>query len=151
MRPQIRVQTADFDVAAEYQRLSQATSCGAVVTFAGLVRELADTQLTALTLEHYPGMTERVLEELVAKAHERWTLGEVTLIHRVGRLALNEQIVFVGVAAAHRKAAFAAAMFIMDYLKTQAPFWKQEETSDGSYWVAAKTSDQQAAQAWQEK
>ncbi|MDN7125795.1 molybdopterin synthase catalytic subunit MoaE [Pseudidiomarina sp. 1APR75-33.1] len=150
MSQRIRVQTADFDVAAEYQRLAQTSSCGAVVTFSGLVRELVDGELEGLTLEHYPGMTERVLEQLVEQACKRWQLGEVTLIHRVGQLALNEQIVFVGVAAAHRKAAFAAAIFIMDFLKTQAPFWKQEHSSTGSYWVAAKATDKQAAEAWQE-
>ncbi|MFC0445409.1 molybdopterin synthase catalytic subunit MoaE [Pseudidiomarina halophila] len=150
MKPVIRVQQHDFSVAEEYQRLTQASNCGAVVTFSGLVRELADTELEAMTLEHYPGMTEQVLAGLVEQARQRWQLGDVTLIHRVGRLTLNEQIVFVGVAAPHRKAAFAAAMFIMDYLKTQAPFWKQEHTAEGSYWVAAKDSDQQAAQNWQE-
>ncbi|MGQ4277475.1 molybdopterin synthase catalytic subunit MoaE [Pseudidiomarina sp. E22-M8] len=149
MNPEIRVQQADFDVAVEYQRLAQASNCGAVVTFAGLVRELEDAELEAMTLEHYPGMTEQVLEDLVEQAQHRWQLGRVTLIHRVGRLTLNEQIVFVGVAAPHRQAAFAAAMFIMDYLKTQAPFWKQEHTIERSYWVAAKDSDKEAVQAWQ--
>lgn len=150
MKPVIRVQQDDFSVAKEYQRLAQASNCGAVVTFSGLVRELADTELEAMALEHYPGMTEQVLYGLVEQARQRWQLGDVTLIHRVGQLKLNEQIVFVGVAAPHRKAAFAAAMFIMDYLKTQAPFWKQECTSAGSCWVAAKDSDKQAAQSWQE-
>ncbi|CAB0151499.1 Molybdopterin synthase catalytic subunit [Pseudidiomarina piscicola] len=150
MGTEIRVQQDDFSVADEYQQLAQESSCGAVVTFAGLVRELAEGQLDAMTLEHYPGMTEQVLADLVAQARGRWQLGQVTLIHRVGRLALNDQIVFVGVAAPHRKAAFEAAMFIMDFLKTQAPFWKQEHTTDGSYWVAAKDTDQAAATAWQD-
>lgn len=150
MSLRIRVQKADFDLATEYQWLAQASHCGAVVTFSGLVRELVDAELEALTLEHYPKMTEHVLKNLAEQAQQRWQLGNVTLIHRIGRLTLNEQIVFVGVAAPHRKAAFAAAMFIMDYLKTQAPFWKQEHTTTGTYWVVAKDSDKQAAQTWQE-
>ncbi|KFZ29344.1 MULTISPECIES: molybdenum cofactor biosynthesis protein MoaE [Pseudidiomarina] len=145
----IRVQTADFSLADEYRVLAQDSRCGAVVTFTGLVRELPDAALTAMELEHYPGMTEHVLEQLAQQAQQQWQTGAITIIHRVGKLALNEQIVFVGVAAPHRKAAFAAAMYVMDFLKTQAPFWKQELTASGRYWVAAKASDQEAQQQWQ--
>ncbi len=149
MQPRIQVQTTDFDLNQEYQRLRENPACGAVVTFSGLVRELVQGNLTGMTLEHYPGMTETALADICRQAAERWELGAVTIIHRVGSLGLNDQIVFVGVAAAHRQAAFTAAEFIMDYLKTRAPFWKQEHTTERSYWVNAKASDQQAAARWQ--
>lgn len=144
----VSVQHNDFSVADEYTALSQNPACGAVVTFSGLVRELADTQLHAMTLEHYPGMTERALENIAQQALERWQLGTVRIIHRVGKLTPNEQIVFVGIASAHRNAAFAAAQFIMDYLKNQAPLWKKEHTTEGEYWVEAKESDQAAVKRW---
>ena len=154
----IAVQTADFDVAREYQWLrgsevanngaSARGENGAVVTFTGLVRELAEGGLVGMNLEHYPGMTEGALTDIVQQAQQRWPLGKVAVIHRVGFLTLNEQIVFVGVASAHRKAAFAAAEFIMDYLKTRAPFWKKEHRKNGAEWVEAKGSDAQAAAQW---
>lgn len=144
----IRIQTDDFSVSEEYQILARDSSCGAIVTFSGLVRELPDARLESMRLEHYPGMTEKVLEQLATQAQMRWQTGSITIIHRVGTLALNEQIVFVGVASAHRKAAFSAAMYIMDYLKTEAPFWKQELTTSGRYWVSAKASDKEAQKQW---
>lgn len=150
MTTYIKVTEDDFNVATEYPLLASEPSCGAVVVFTGLVRELANGTLNAMTLEHYPGMTETALQDIVVQARKRWALGPVRVIHRVGKLSLNEQIVFVGVASAHRKDAFAGAQFIMDYLKTKAPFWKQEHTSEGSYWVAAKESDGQAAQQWEQ-
>jgi molybdopterin synthase catalytic subunit len=144
----IRVQTADFDITKEYAALRQDSSCGAVVTFSGLVRELNDARLHTMTLEHYPGMTEQTLGHIAQDAQTRWQLGAITIIHRVGELRPNDQIVFVGVASAHRAAAFCAAEFIMDYLKTRAPFWKKEHTQQGSYWVDAKTSDEQSSHRW---
>lgn len=146
----VRVSESDFDLAEEYQHLANSSKYGAVVTFCGLVRELVDDELTAMTLEHYPAMTRNALQVIIAQARKRWQLGPVRLIHRVGRLELNDQIVFVGVASAHRKDAFAAAQFIMDYLKNQAPFWKKEHTRAGSYWVAAKESDHRALKQWSE-
>ena len=147
---EVRVQNADFCQAEEYLKLSNASNCGAVITFTGLVRELADGGLQMLHLEHYAGMTEQVLEQLAQQAQQRFGVEKITIIHRVGSLKLNEQIVFVGVAAGHRKAGFAACMFVMDYLKTQAPFWKREVTSTDNYWVAAKESDRTAATRWTE-
>lgn len=145
----VAVQTADFSVASEYQQLCRDASCGAVVTFSGLVRELSDNALYGMTLEHYPGMTEQALRDIAEQAKTRWQLGQVRLIHRVGKLKANEQIVFVGIASAHRAAAFAACEFIMDYLKNRAPFWKKEHTAAGDYWVEAKASDQQALARWE--
>ncbi|EJQ9463834.1 molybdopterin synthase catalytic subunit MoaE [Salmonella enterica] len=122
---------------------------GAVVTFTGKVRNhnLGDS-VKALTLEHYPGMTEKALAEIVAKARSRWPLGRVTVIHRVGELWPGDEIVFVGVTSAHRSSAFDAGQFIMDYLKTRAPFWKREATPEGDRWVEARDSDQQLAKRW---
>lgn len=147
----VLVQEADFNVAKEYQRLIGDSSCGAVVIFTGLVRDLPDAQLHGMHLEHYPAMTQRALESIVGQARERWELGAVTVIHRVGKLALNEQIVFTGVSSAHRKNAYEASMFIMDYLKMQAPFWKKEITGQGEYWVEAKQSDKAAQRAWNQE
>lgn len=148
MSVQVAVQTEDFDVADCYKTLAKHASCGAVATFSGLVRD--DTgDLQALELEHYPQMTEKALQGIVAQAQQRWPLAAVTVIHRVGYLRVNEQIVFVGVASGHRDAAFAAASFIMDYLKTKAPFWKKEHYAEGSRWVAAKDSDTVAASRWE--
>ncbi len=146
----ISVQSEDFDVATEYADLTAGDeSAGAVVFFVGRVREHNDGRnVTGLTLEHYPGMTERALEEIVGKARERWPVEKIRVIHRVGNLVLGDQIVFVGVSSAHRKAAFDAAEFVMDYLKAQAPFWKKEQTGAGSVWVEARAVDQQAAQRW---
>ncbi|WP_224797678.1 molybdopterin synthase catalytic subunit MoaE [Idiomarina abyssalis] len=147
----VRVQQEDFDLATEYQRLAQNKQCGAVVTFTGLVRDSVEGGLRGLELEHYPGMTEKALTDIVEEAQKRWDLHGVTVIHRVGYLALNEQIVMVAVASGHRQAAFSAASFIMDYLKTQAPFWKKEHTEEGEHWVEAKQSDQQAAEQWSQQ
>lgn len=144
---EISVQEADFDVGAEIAALSaDDTDAGAVASFVGLVR---GGDVAAMTLEHYPGMTEQALAEIVAQARGRWSLRRVRVIHRVGKLLPGERIVFVGVASAHRGAAFAACAFIMDYLKTQAPFWKKEETGEAARWVDARESDDAAARRWQ--
>ncbi|YCI80538.1 molybdopterin synthase catalytic subunit MoaE [Enterobacteriaceae bacterium] len=145
----ILVGHAPLSVGDEYAWLAACEEDGAVVTFTGKVRNhnLGDN-VTALTLEHYPGMTEKALAEIVAEARARWPLTRVTLIHRVGELKSGEEIVFVGVTGAHRSAAFEAAEFMMDYLKTRAPFWKREATPDGDRWVDARDSDQQAAKRW---
>lgn len=148
----ISVQQQDFSLGDEYQALIQdASSEGAVVTFVGLVRDINQgNTVKELTLEHYPGMTEKSLKAIVQQAKQRWPLGKVRVIHRVGRLKLSDQIVFVGVTSRHREAAFAACQFIMDYLKNQAPFWKKETTDDGDGWVDFNEKDQQAMQRWQE-
>ncbi|MFJ5451873.1 molybdopterin synthase catalytic subunit MoaE [Pectobacterium jejuense] len=145
----IRVGEENFSVGDEYQWLAQCDEDGAVVTFTGKVRNhnLAK-DVSALTLEHYPGMTEKALAEIVELARERWELPRVSVIHRVGALYPGDEIVFVGVSAAHRSAAFDAAQFIMDYLKTRAPFWKREATPEGERWVESRDSDKQAAQRW---
>lgn len=147
----VHVQTADFDMAAEYQALRKHPAQGAIVTFCGIVRELVDSVLQAMTLEHYPGMTEQALQHIAQEAQVRWGLGTIRIIHRVGQLHSNDQIVFVGVTSAHRAAAFAGAEFIMDYLKTHAPFWKKELTEKGEYWVEAKDSDELATDRWKLK
>ncbi|NVK41210.1 MAG: molybdopterin synthase catalytic subunit MoaE [Oceanospirillaceae bacterium] len=150
MADQISIQTADFDVAALHETLrADDASCGAVVTFTGIVRELAgDDRLRGIFLEHYPAMTEKALRRIVEQARERWALGEVILIHRIGELLANDNIVFVGVASRHRAAAFEAAQFIMDYLKRDAPFWKKELLQDDERWVEQKGSDLDAAKRW---
>jgi molybdopterin synthase catalytic subunit len=135
----VSVQRADFDAGAEMRALSRDPKVGAVASFVGVVREVA------MTLEHYPGMTEKALERIVAQAGERWQVMDCTVIHRVGELNPTDQIVLVVVASAHRRDAFAACEFIMDYLKTQAPFWKKEAAG----WVEARASDDQAAERWQ--
>ncbi|GGB71423.1 molybdopterin synthase catalytic subunit MoaE [Shewanella inventionis] len=146
----VRVQTHDFNVADEYALLANDNQDGAVVNFIGKVRDFNDgSAVTDLTLEHYPGMTESVLVQICQQARERWPLNKVTIIHRVGTMALGEQIVFIGVTSAHRKAAFAACEFLIDYLKTKAPFWKLEANEAGSKWVEARDSDEQAAKMWQ--
>lgn len=148
----ISVQSEDFDCAALYQSLREAApgKTGAIVCFSGLVREFGDRpDIRALELEHYPGMTEKALAEIVAEAAERWPILASQVVHRVGKLSLDEQIVFVGVASSHRRAAFEACDFIMDYLKTRAPFWKKELSSEGnSEWVEAKASDAAQSQRW---
>ncbi len=146
----INVQQADFDVAEQYRLLAEGNKQdGAVVTFVGLVRDINEDQsVKSLTLEHYPGMTERSLTKIAEEAKQRWPLARVRIIHRVGTLELADQIVFVGVSSKHRKAAFAACEFIMDFLKTKAPFWKLEETQKGKKWIEAKSSDQQQADSW---
>ena len=144
----IRVQSQDFDAGAEIAKVSATnTNVGGVCSFIGVVRESADT-ISAMTLEHYPGMTEKLLAKIEAEAQERWPLEDSLIIHRYGRMEPGEQIVLVGTASAHRKAAFEACEFLIDWLKTKAPFWKSEETADGTKWVEAKASDDQAADKW---
>jgi len=144
------VQREDFDVGAELTRLSEGkTAIGGVCVFVGLVREMADTdQVGAMTLEHYPGMTERQLERIDREAHERWPLEDTLIVHRHGRLEPGERIVLVAAASRHRQAAFDACQFLIDWLKTQAPFWKVEETSKGARWVESRASDDNAAARW---
>lgn len=144
MEPTIRIQTGLFDIAAEAARLG--ADAGAVVTFSGFVR--AEPGLTALRLEHYPGMTEREIARHAQEAALRWPLTGVTVIHRVGELKPGEPIVLVAVAAQHRGEAFAACEFLMDHLKTSAPFWKNEKKGAASNWVEARTSDDDAAARW---
>ena len=139
----------DFDIAGEYEALKQA-GVGAVVIFSGVVRDNADNpRLLAMMLEHYPGMTEMEISTIIEEAKGRWPLASVRVIHRVGRLLPEENIVFVGTASAHRQAAFESAAFIMDYLKTKAPFWKKEETEQGANWVDARETDEDALRRWE--
>ncbi|WP_341678904.1 molybdopterin synthase catalytic subunit MoaE [Niveibacterium sp. SC-1] len=145
----VRVQEADFDPGAELETLGSSSGdmpVGGVTSFVGYVR---GGEVRAMTLEHYPGMTEKALAHIEAEARARWQLAEVCVIHRVGRLLPGARIVFVGVAARHRGEAFAACEFIMDYLKTRAPFWKKEETADGARWVEARDSDDAALARWE--
>ena len=146
----IRIQHDDFDLAREYQQLRQLSSTvGAVVTFSGLVRDFeTDSTIESLTLQHYPGMTEKLLQEIVEQANQRWKLIGSTVIHRVGQLLPGDQIVFVGVASEHRADAFEAAQFLMDYLKTRATLWKQVSQNGQQHWVESKTSDLAAAKRW---
>jgi len=146
----VRVQTVDFDAGAEIARLRQGNPrVGAVASFVGVVRDLNDgDRVGRMTLEHYPGMTEKAIEAIVAEARSRWDIIDVTVIHRVGELAPTDQIVLVVVASGHRGEAFAACEFIMDYLKTRAPFWKKEETPGGARWVEARSADDEAAERW---
>lgn len=146
----ILVQRADFSLGDEYQRLAARHDTGAIVTFVGKVRDFNQgEQVLGLALEHYPGMTEKALADIVAQARGRWPLQECTLIHRIGELLLGDQIVLVAVSSAHREAAFEACHFIMDFLKTRAPFWKKELTAEGiARWVEAKQSDDDAAARW---
>ena len=146
----IAVQTEAFDLNVEVAALYAANpKVGAVASFLGLVRDVNEGDgVATLTLEHYPGMTERALEKIVAEAQARWDLLDATVIHRVGELHPTEPIVLVAVASGHRQDAFAACEFIMDYLKTQAPFWKKEITPEGPRWVDARQSDEDAAARW---
>lgn len=146
----VRVQTEDFDVGAEISALRRGdTRIGAVACFVGLVRDLNDdAQVSGMTLEHYPGMTEKALEDIVAQARQRWNILDALVIHRVGALKPADQIVLVATSGAHRGEAFASCEFIMDYLKTQAPFWKKEQTGAGARWVDARESDEHAARRW---
>ena len=145
----IQIQTEDFDLATEYAALGKSHSTGAVVTFIGKVRDFNQgDSVSGLTLEHYPGMTEKSLAKILIEAETRWSIQGVKVIHRIGELALGDQIVFVGVASMHRGDAFQACEFIMDYLKTQAPFWKKEATEAGSHWVDARETDTTAADRW---
>ena len=148
----ISIQTEDFDPGFEHQQLSDNPAAGAIVTFTGTVRNMnLGDSVGGLYLEHYPGMTEKALQDIVAEASERWELQACRVIHRVGQMHPGDRIVFVGVTSAHRKAAFEACEFIMDYLKTRAPFWKKETTLEGHRWVAEKDSDQQAAERWEQQ
>jgi molybdopterin synthase catalytic subunit len=148
MSVRIVIQPEDFDIGAEIAALD-AENTGAVATFTGKVRKEGD--LTALTLEHYPNMTEREIGRIVEDANARWPLMGVTIIHRVGRLLPGDKIVLVAVAAKHRGAAFEACQFLMDYLKTRAPFWKEEERNGTAQWVEARRSDDRAAERWRDK
>ena len=144
----IRVQAEDFDVGAELAALTEGNrSIGGVTSFVGLVREMGNGP-SAMTLEHYPGMTERQLAEIEAEAHARWPLQASLIIHRYGRLEPGDRIVLVATASKHREAAFESCHFLIDWLKTRAPFWKLEETAEGSHWVEAKDSDDAAADKW---
>src|SRR5215475_3495956 len=146
----IRVQREDFDVGAELERLTAGRrDVGGVATFIGLVRDkLGDEAVAAMTLEHYPGMTEKQLTQIEAEARRRWPLQATLIIHRYGRLEPGERIVFVATASAHRQAALEACAFLIDWLKTKAPFWKLEETPEGTEWVEARGSDDDAAASW---
>ncbi|MDW4560807.1 MULTISPECIES: molybdopterin synthase catalytic subunit MoaE [Aeromonas] len=149
----ILVQRADFSLGEEYERLATRHDTGAIVTFVGKVRDFNQgEEVKGLSLEHYPGMTEKALADIVTEARGRWPLQECTLIHRIGELLLGDQIVLVAVSSAHRDAAFEACHFIMDFLKTRAPFWKKELTAEGvQRWVEAKQSDDAAAARWRQE
>lgn len=146
----IRIQEKDFDLTTEVNSLHKGDPrVGAIVTFVGTVRDMNDgSQVRGMTLEHYPGMTEKSLEEIITQARARWDLYKTLVIHRVGPLLPEDQIVLVAVTSAHRGEAFAACEFIMDYLKTAAPFWKKEETPEGSKWVDARVTDDVAMARW---
>jgi len=153
----IRVQSGDFDIAKEIEALRKGptgdsrTDMGAIVTFTGTVRDthgMTEGAVTAMTLEHYPGMTEKELARIETEAHARWPLAASLIVHRVGRLEPGDNIVLVITASAHREAAFEAARFLMDYLKTSAPFWKRESGPEGKRWVDAKKTDTEAAARW---
>ena len=150
MSTTIRVQREDFDVGAELDALCRGkTAIGGITSFVGLVRDIAGGQkITAMTLEHYPAMTERELQAIAEEARKRWPLDALLIIHRFGRLAPGERIVLVATASAHREAAFQSCHFLIDWLKTKAPFWKLEETPRGAEWVAARDADEAAAQRW---
>jgi molybdopterin synthase catalytic subunit len=146
------VQSEDFDAGAEIARMRRGNpKIGGIAAFIGVVRDMNEGDpVAAMTLEHYPGMTERSIEAIVAEARARWEILDALVIHRIGALAPTDQIVLVVVAAAHRGDAFAACEFLMDYLKTRAPFWKQERTPAGNRWVEARTSDDDAAARWEQ-
>lgn len=150
MDNRVSVQNDDFSMAQEYAALAEGTQAGAVVTFVGKVRDMnLGDNVTGLHLEHYPGMTEKALLDICDEAQSRWPLLQLRVIHRVGDLDIGDQIVFVGVSSAHRGAAFEACEFVMDYLKTKAPFWKKERTTDSTRWVESRDSDNKAAQRWE--
>ncbi|MDR6582133.1 molybdopterin synthase catalytic subunit MoaE [Herbaspirillum sp. BH-1] len=148
----VRVQTADFDLSAEVAQLRLSNPrVGAVVSFVGTVRDLNEgAAVSAMELEHYPVMTERALEQIVEQAKARWPIFDALVIHRIGPMQPLEQIVLVAVTSPHRGEAFSACEFIMDYLKTQAPFWKKEQTPDGARWVDARESDDTALSKWKQ-
>lgn len=144
----VRVQREDFEPGVEISRL-QREDAGAIVSFVGVVRgESHGEKLVSMTLEHFPGMTERELDRIAREARSRWSLSGVSVVHRIGELKPGERIVLVVTAATHRRAAFEAAEFLMDYLKTRAPFWKREVRASGEYWVEARGSDDEAAARW---
>jgi molybdopterin synthase catalytic subunit len=147
----ISVQTEDFDLSTEITKMRmQNPAIGAIVNFVGVVRDLNDdAQIRTMELEHYPGMTEKSLADIASIAQERWQLFDTLIIHRVGVLAPADQIVLVAAASKHRGDAFAACEFMMDYLKTQAPFWKKETSADGARWVDARDSDEHALDKWE--
>ncbi len=149
----IRIQENDFDLTAEIAALRKGDRrIGAVVTFLGTVRDMNDgSQVKGMTLEHYPGMTEKALEAILTQAQSRWDIYQTLVIHRVGPLLPEDQIVLVAVTSAHRGEAFAACEFIMDYLKTAAPFWKKEDTPEGARWVDARVTDDAALARWDQK
>src|SRR5262245_46349359 len=150
----IRVQREDFDIGAELDRLAEGNHrIGGVASFVGLVRDMGTNvaggdRVSALTLEHYPGMTEKTLAEIEAEAHKRWPLDASLIIHRYGRLEPGDRIVLVATASPHREAALAACHFLIDWLKTDAPFWKSEETPEGERWVESRAEDEHAKQRW---
>jgi len=145
----VRVQRGDFDLGAELTAMRAGrTDIGALVSFTGLVRDATGGGLEALELEHYPGMTEKALAGIEAEARARWALQDCLIVHRYGRLVPGEQIMMVATASAHREAAFAAAEFLMDYLKSRAPFWKKETGREGARWVAAREADETALARW---
>jgi molybdopterin synthase catalytic subunit len=146
----VRVQTEDFDAGAEMAAMRRRNpKIGAIATFVGVVRDMNEgAHVAQMTLEHYPGMTEKALDQIVAQASTRWDIYDVLIVHRVGTLRPTDQIVLVIVASAHRGEAFQACEFLMDYLKTRAPFWKKESTPEGSRWVEARTADDAAAGRW---
>jgi len=146
----VRIQTQDFDIGVELERLRRTNpKIGAIASFIGVVRDMNDGDaVTEMSLEHYPGMTEKALEAIVVEAKSRWEIIDVLVVHRVGVLQPTEQIVLVVVTGAHRGDAFSACEFVMDYLKTRAPFWKREQTPEGTRWVDAREVDDVAAQRW---
>jgi molybdopterin synthase catalytic subunit len=146
----VRIQTQDFDLSSEIKQLRAGDPrVGAVAAFVGTVRDRNDgADVAAMTLEHYPGMTEKSLEEIIQKAKARWDIYDVLIIHRVGPLQIEDQIVLTAVTSAHRGEAFAACEYVMDYLKTLAPFWKKEDTPEGARWVDARLSDDEALKKW---
>ena len=148
----IKVQSEDFDIGAEITRMTRDnTAIGGLACFVGLVRDIAgDAKISSMTLEHYPGMTERQLELLEAEARQRWPLQDVLIIHRYGRLMPGDRIVLVVTASSHREASLQSCEFLIDWLKTKAPFWKLEDTQKGQRWVAAREEDDQAADRWED-
>ena len=149
----VRIQENDFDISAEIRALRKGDPrVGAVVTFLGTVRDMNDgSKVKGMTLEHYPGMTEKALEDIISQAKTRWDIYQALVIHRVGSLLPEDQIVFVAVTSAHRGEAFAACEFMMDYLKTAAPFWKKEDTPEGARWVDSRVTDDAAMTRWNKK